>query len=257
MVLHRMPTGRFVAAMIFICCGGGCGSGGKPISLPFGPSKPVFRPDPASGEPSNPGRVLLSVPAIGQRGDNWCWAATGEMITTYLGRPVSQCEWAKKCLPFVAEPCDGRDARPSGDLPAWPDFGAFGLASTPSDDPLTWAQIRSELRDRQRPFAYAWKWDAVSGHIVPVVGYDDSTGTRQLIILNPLPRVHGQEAGHAPEVVAISRYQDVSEHWRTYWKIGENLAPPDPSIALSPAATPTPIARATITRDTSVARSPS
>src|ERR1700751_1290068 len=58
----------------------------------------------------------LAVPFIEQLGDNWCWAASAQMVLTFYQRPKQQCELANTLFGFR----NGCPTRPPLTQPATP-----------------------------------------------------------------------------------------------------------------------------------------
>ncbi len=175
----------------------------------------------------NPGNIG-SVPATlnGQQTDMWCWAASGQMTMNYL-RPASnvqQCDEANKrfsrtdcCTSPVAGACVNG---------GWPEYEKYEFkATTTSDAPLTWDQIRNQVYCAKKPFAFAWHWNGGGGHMMVATGYVTIDGTNYVSVNNPWPPSVPQLSanGGVQEVYTYDKYVGGTgydhSHWNDYYDI--------------------------------------
>lgn len=123
----------------------------------------------------------------------WCWAASAQMIVTYLGTPVTQCKQASDLLGRVC-PCNfcSTFADHLCDQTGWPNFDALGYtALRKSGVALTWDELRRQLCTgpgcKQTPVAFSWLYDGYSGHMMVAKGYSETpNGTRFVEVLDPM-----------------------------------------------------------------------
>lgn len=158
-----------------------------------------------------------------QEMDNWCWAASAQMVMEYLGKPVSQCIQANDRLgrkDCCNNPQPDADAC---DQTGWPEFGRYGFhfQQTMDNVQLSWLQVKNELAPRDgnnlcnfTPFAFAWRWLGGGGHMMVAHGYyTDANGGNWIEVDDPL-----QEYG------PIVSYEDFVKapdhtHWRDYYDV--------------------------------------
>ncbi len=129
----------------------------------------------------------LAVDLIGQKTKMWCWAASGEMIMSYLGHDQAQCEQANKryggdpkACEILEDPTATSVQREGITKGGWPEFDKWGFtAQRTSEAPLSFAQLKSEI-DANRPVAFSWGWRASAdvppggGHMMIVIGYREA-----------------------------------------------------------------------------------
>lgn len=130
----------------------------------------------------------LAVPIIYQQQDQWCWAASCQMILSYYGYSVSQCAMANWC--FGQSNCCNNVLWPQGtgaycDQPNW----IFGYTGDMQDvlihwgpiygvgysSALSWATVQSEI-NAGRPFVIGFSWTTGGGHALVGRGYSGSYG---------------------------------------------------------------------------------
>ena len=147
-----------------------------------------------------------------QGGDNWCWAASGQMIMEFLHTSVSQCDQANGFLRNT--PCCDNDGKGLHcDHPGWPRFGRYGFDYKTTSTALTWEQLKHEIYCEQRPVATAREFLDGSSHMVVIVGYDENYGKRDLFIADP--------DDMSPPLWQYTEYAgtDIYRHLRDYYEI--------------------------------------
>ncbi len=180
----------------------------------------------------------------------WCWAASAQMILTYLGEPVSQCEQTVGRLPNV-DCCDlissdrtlskpeKKARRACKRLGGWPDFAAFGFESevTDSSVALTWEQLKHEI-DNERPVAFALRWRGGGGHMMVVTGYS----APNLVHMNDPWPVQGDFNKKAPDFVVMPYDKFISTvkytHWKDYHQIRRREQETESDVRVTTAAPP-------------------
>jgi len=136
----------------------------------------------------------LAVPFIEQLGDNWCWAASAQMVLTFYQRPKRQCELANTLFGFSnccpTQPPPTQPATPACDLRCYPYnvaplYNLFGLAANRLNAFATHAVLEQEIT-QLRPVEVRLRIGN-SGHLVIVrwAGTDD-TGQQLVLVNNPL-----------------------------------------------------------------------
>ncbi|MBV9123045.1 MAG: C39 family peptidase [Planctomycetes bacterium] len=178
---------------------------------------------------------VLPSPFHPQEHDNWCWAASGQMVMEYLGDPskdYTQCAQVDKklnkqgaCSPPTGDPF--QQWRQIYDVTGWPQFDQFGFTakSTESrpDKFLSWQEIKQQIQSK-RPFCFTIEWLQLGGHMVVVRGYRVSGGDREVLIYDPYPPKIGRDDIHIPYEIFCDNPEGLSgyapyHHWRDYYDI--------------------------------------
>jgi hypothetical protein len=125
----------------------------------------------------------LPVSLYAQETSQWCWAASGQMIMTYLGYPVRQCDQANYAS--GRSDCCNSPIPSSCVFPGWPDLNHYGFnySTTPWGTALSWASLRSELVDIGRPVGFSWGWTGDGGHMMVAIGAK-TVGTSNYVTVN-------------------------------------------------------------------------
>jgi len=141
----------------------------------------------------------LTVPLIAQHRDCWCWAATTEMISTFYGHPIKQCDSANFVHGTPPDCCTGC----SGNCPGW----GWGWGASIDDiknnwthwkfqysfmaSSLSWTDVTStlspELGCKNSPIQVVWWWTGGGGHVIAAYGYAEAGGQKYVSYLNPWP----------------------------------------------------------------------
>lgn len=126
-------------------------------------------------------QASLPVPVIAQQQSNWCWAAVGEMITTFLGAPM-----VRQCVEVnVRSNVNYCCSTPSScNFIGWPEYEKFGFAGTSIQRAPTFAEITTEIGAR-RPMTFSWDWVGGGSHIMVVSGYSNDNSLQQVLVTNP------------------------------------------------------------------------
>ncbi len=149
---------------------------------------------------------LSSVPVtlVPQHRDWWCWAASTEMISTYYGHRIDQCQSANYVHGTPPDCCTGC----SGDCPGWDwPWGAtideikdnwkhWNFEFQYKADSLNWNQLKSTIATTSccdhSPIMVVWIWydkygNPVGGHVVVAYGYVQIGNQRYVSYNNPWP----------------------------------------------------------------------
>lgn len=135
----------------------------------------------------------LPVKLFAQETSVWCWAACGQMVSTYLLNPIKQCVQVEDlynqsgCCSLV---------KPRGCLLtlcgntyclSWLKKYRFTYKITPFNAHLTWDEIKNEI-DNDRPFIFSWTWDGTGyGHMMVGIGYKTVRNKNYIEVYNPAP----------------------------------------------------------------------
>lgn len=172
----------------------------------------------------NPNATLgsVSVSLRPQETNNWCWAATTQMITEFLGHGRTQCDLANQrfsrndcCNPASnAGPCPKNNAC---NTPGWTMFDESGFDSTASSTPLSFAAVKSQIFCNKKPMSYAYgpKSGGV-GHVLVVSGYVVVGGIQYLSLNDPWSPCSG-----ANRLITYDEYSSsgTTDHWETSYNI--------------------------------------
>jgi hypothetical protein len=154
---------------------------------------------PPTASPKNAGPIsalkILSIKEFVQEKDNWCWAASAEIISEFVtnGNGIRQCDHADRYFGKPPGTCCGDPA--SCNSIGWPVFEQIGytVETRQSNDWLTWDEAVSELDER--PFATE-QFHNSGGHMVVVYGYAVINGVRLVATFDPIKPhgIHGWRA---------------------------------------------------------------
>jgi hypothetical protein len=185
---------------------------------------------PPTAQPSFSTRVSLPVTLHPQEAWQWCWAASAQMITSYLGHPVSQCSQASKKFAPPTCSCTGCTSatpiQPECDKTGWPDFEGHGFRATrTSRAALSWQDLTKQLCThggcKKTPFAFTWEWEGGGGHMMVAKGYAISRGGKRYVeVLDPLAPggpCHGSES-----IIPYDAYRELPgdhTHWDDFYDI--------------------------------------
>lgn len=124
----------------------------------------------------------LPVPLIAQQTRMWCWAASGQMVMSYIGgKSVPQCSQASHyfnnpaCCATPFQCVNG----------GWPELGYYGFTFKRTTDlALDWDALKAQI-DSGKPFCFSWHWNDGGGHMMVVIGYATQGTTRLVWIHDP------------------------------------------------------------------------
>lgn len=131
-----------------------------------------------------PPATLLPVPLDGQLQSNWCWAASGQMVTTYFGHGVSQCKQVDD-QDSLSNCCD--NPTPSScNLGGTTHIDNYGFTRVVVTTPILYKSLQCELSSDQRAMIWDLRWNGGGGHTQVLVGYETTDG-QWLWVNNPEP----------------------------------------------------------------------
>jgi hypothetical protein len=141
----------------------------------------------------------LNVRLIPQHRDWWCWAATTEMISEYLGHRVDQCQSANYIHGTPPDCCLGC----TGNCDCWGrNWGAtidniknnwrhWGFDFKYKKDVISWDSLKIVTSIStfccKSPIQAIWIWNSGSGHVITIYGYAEIGTTHYVSYINPLP----------------------------------------------------------------------
>ena len=159
-----------------------------------------------------PETSMLDTPLKPQETDQWCWAASGQMIMAFHNHDVSQCLQANN--EFQRNDCCV-DSKPSACVRGgWPEFAKYDFDSERLfGTHLNWDQLREQIACKKTPVAFSWRWLIGGGHMMVVRGYTTSQGVKTLFINNPWPPL--PEGAGEQQIISYDEYIAGTDH--THW----------------------------------------
>jgi Papain-like cysteine protease AvrRpt2 len=165
-----------------------------------------------------PDSATLAVGLNSQELNNWCWAASGQMVMKSLGQDVSQCSQANdefqltSCCPSAVA---GDDCDQSG----WPEFAKHQIRfQRTSGTPLSFVELQKQIACRKRPVAFSWRWVGGGGHMMVAIGYAVIDGTRYVEVNDPWKPNRGSHY-----FITYEEYSDAPnnhKHWDDFFEFG-------------------------------------
>src|SRR6476661_3690705 len=122
-----------------------------------------------------------------QETNNWCWAATTQMLAEHFGIATTQCALANHrfgktgcCTPQNA----GAACPKTNDcnMPGWPELDFVGLKFSETGTALSWGKVRKQIFCARKPMGYAYGTPGVVGHVLVIKGYITVAGTNYVIL---------------------------------------------------------------------------
>ncbi len=157
-----------------------------------------------------------------QETNNWCWAATTQMLAEHLDIFVSQCDLANHR--FGKTNCcdpenDGSDCPKTDDCntPGWLELDHAGVKFDESGSALSWADVRKQIYCSKKPMGYAYGTPGVVGHVVVIKGYLTIGGTDYVVLNDPWSPCNGAE-----RIITYAEYENPAgsaTHWNTWYNI--------------------------------------
>ena len=165
-----------------------------------------------------------------QQTNNWCWAATTQMLAQHFDITVSQCDLANQvigtsgCCSASENPNDGCRRNDECNRPGWPELDRVGLKFEESGASLSWATLREQIYCAKKPMGFAYGWSGYVGHVLVIKGYITLAGTNYLVLNDPWSPCIGEE-----RIITYEEYQDPSgpmpadstTHWTTFYNIAK------------------------------------
>ncbi|MBC9795819.1 papain-like cysteine protease family protein [Sinomicrobium weinanense] len=159
-----------------------------------------------------------------QETNNWCWAATTQMIAQNEGVFVTQCELANhrfgktNCCNFENE---GESCPKTNDCnsPGWLELDYAGLKFSESDTAISWKKLKKCIYCSKDVLGYAYGTPGVVGHVVVIRGYIVIGGEKYVVLNDPWSPCNGSE-----RLITYADYTDPSgtaTHWRTWYGISK------------------------------------
>lgn len=167
-----------------------------------------------------PSSISLPIELSAQEHDNWCWAASGNMVMKNLGQDVQQCTQVSDEL-NGAPCCPSDQAGNSCDTGGWPEFEKHHISFLRTTDAaLTLEDLRKQLGCRKQPVAFTWKWVGGGGHMMVAIGYS-TTDLGTLIEINDpwQPHIGSHRTISYDEYVSAANNHD---HWDDFYNFAKD-----------------------------------
>jgi hypothetical protein len=143
--------------------------------------------------------TLLLIKLYAQETSFWCWAACGQMVSTYLKNPIKQCDQVQDLYYRSGLGCCGANIPRKCLLGLckdplcllWLKQYKFTYKITPLNGHLTWDEIKDEITNN-RPFIFAWSWDGKNfSHMMVGMGYKTVRNKNYVEVFDPGPTKRG------------------------------------------------------------------
>lgn len=189
--------------------------------------------------------VTLAVDLRSQQTRMWCWAASAQMIMSYMGTNVNQCIQANNRFSrtdcCTISPCPSPPNSHPCVTGGWPEFGKYGFTFNTSGA-LSWAALKGQI-DAGKPIAFSWGWDGGGGHMMVVNGYKTWGPFSWVHVLDPWAPCNGDSY-----YITYDAFVDGSgySHWTDYYNItktvpGAMKMAPKPLLAQLPQTPDEPV----------------
>jgi hypothetical protein len=157
-----------------------------------------------------------------QETNNWCWAATTQMLAQHVGISVTQCDLANHRFSKTncCDPENAGDDCPKTDdcnTPGWLELDYAGVKFSETTTALSYADLQKEIYCDKNPMGYAYGTSGVVGHVVVIKGYVSVAGIDYVIVNDPWNPCSGSE-----RAITYDEYADpagTATHWRTWYNI--------------------------------------
>jgi hypothetical protein len=126
-----------------------------------------------------------------QETNNWCWAATTQMLAQHFGISVTQCALANHRFGKTncCNPQNENSSCPKTNdcnKPGWLELDFAGVNFSESASALSWTSLRKQIYCSKKPMGYAYGTPGVVGHVLVVKGYVSVGSTNYLELISKL-----------------------------------------------------------------------
>lgn len=167
--------------------------------------------------------IIGNVPNVlrPQETNNWCWAATTQMLAQHFGIIVKQCDLANHrfgknncCTPENPEiPCPKTS---DCNKPGWLELDYAGLKHDETNTALSLKTLKKQIFCSKKPMGYAYGGTGI-GHVVVIKGYVTVGTTNYLVLNDPWAPCVGAE-----RLITYEEYANPAgsaTHWTTFYNI--------------------------------------
>ncbi|WP_430936585.1 papain-like cysteine protease family protein [Saccharicrinis sp. 156] len=157
-----------------------------------------------------------------QETNNWCWAATTQMLAQHHGIIVKQCDLANQRFgeTTCCNPATDDDDCPKNALcnkPGWPMLDYVGLKADETSTALSWTSLKKQIFCGNRPMGYAYGTPGIVGHVLVIKGYITVGGTNYIVLNDPWAPCVGSE-----RLITYAEYANpagTATHWTTFYNV--------------------------------------
>lgn len=159
-----------------------------------------------------------------QETNNWCWAATTQMLAEHFDISVKQCDLANHRF-GETDCCDPEDEGSSCpknsdcNRPGWLELDHVGLKFSETGTALSWSNLKKQIYCKKKPMGYAYGTPGVVGHVLVIKGYITVGNTNYVILNDPWSPCEGEE-----RLITYEQYADPagsSTHWSTFYDLAK------------------------------------
>lgn len=167
--------------------------------------------------------IIGNVPNVlrPQETNNWCWAATTQMLAQHFGISVTQCDLANHrfgksncCTPQNAGTACPKTA--DCNSPGWLELDYAGLKYKETNTALSFNSLKKQIFCAKKPMGYAYGGTGV-GHVLVIKGYITVGTTNYLVLNDPWAPCVGSE-----RLITYDEYADPAgsaTHWVTFYDV--------------------------------------
>ena len=144
-----------------------------------------------------------------QETNNWCWAATTQMLAKHFEINVKQCDLANhrfgktNCCQLQNENIACRKTNDCN-TPGWLELDFAGLTFKESATALSWEDLRKQIFCSKKPMGYAYGQENVVGHVLVIKGYVTVGGTNYVVLNDPWSPCMGEE-----RLITYDEYKEI------------------------------------------------
>lgn len=167
----------------------------------------------------------ISVPIKPQETNNWCWIACTQMVHSYFGHSITQCDLANTRLGRT-DCCNSNDdgtcrktdnCNTPGNTKAT--IESLNYTVTQSTTPLAWDVLRKQIYCSKKPMVFG---DGAAnggvGHVRVIYGYVEADGTRWVSLSDPWSPCMGSD-----DLISYETYSNTSAPGRVHRKTLYNI----------------------------------
>lgn len=126
--------------------------------------------------------TTLDVTRVKQAKSQWCWAAVGEMIGTYMNSSSSRTQW--DIVAYVKGSSYPDEGGSDSELVKGIKYASMDTVTYKSGSTLSWDKHKSNISEGN-PIGVKMVWDSSGAHALVCAGTKTSGGSNYLYIIDP------------------------------------------------------------------------
>lgn len=126
--------------------------------------------------------ATLDVSRVKQAKTNWCWAATSEMVGTYVNSASSRTQW--DVVAYIKGSNYPNVGGTTSNIKNGIKYASNNTVTYTSGSTLSWSKHTSNINDGY-PIAVWMNWDSDGAHALVCAGTKTSSGSNYLYIIDP------------------------------------------------------------------------